>query len=240
MKFRESCRTSSVLFRKEMGSYVQSPILYIIMTIFLVILGVLYFRDFYMVGRADMRNMFGLLPFLFMFIVPAITMKQFAEERSSGTLEMLITMPVTTGVAVAGKFFASLIVMLIMLAPTLLYVLSLGMAGQPDYGMILGGYIGTVFLAALYVSIGIFASSLTKNQVVAWLISFAICAVVTLIYYVLQFLPGWFFSLLSYLGSGYHYENVTKGVLDFRDLSYFTTGSLLFLLLAAKTIDNRR
>ena len=228
------------LFGKELKSYVGSPILYIIMTVFLLLTGVFYFKDFYMIGRADMRQFFNVLPFFFMFFIPAITMRQIAEERSSGTLEMIITMPVSASNIVLGKFFASVAIVMIMMAPTLFYVLSLGVAGVPDYGMIVAGYIGTIFLAAAYVAVGIFASSLTKNQIVAWLVSTAFCVFFTMIDYFIQFIPGKIFAFLNYISASYHFQGLAKGVLEFRNITYLITVSLFFIILSVRSIEERR
>lgn len=239
-QFKSSFSRTAVIARREFNSYIASPILFIIMTAFLLFTGIFYFRDFYAAGRADMRFFFTLLPFLFMLFIPAITMKQFAEERNTGTFEMLLTMPVTTANVVAGKFIASLLVVCIMLAPTLVYVLSLGTAGAPDYGMIAGGYIGTIFLAAVYVSAGLFASSLTHNQIIALLLSFAICTFFSTVDFIVQFVPGKVFSVLSYLSASYHFKNIAKGVLDFRDIIFLVTMTLFFLILSAQSIEERR
>ncbi|MDA3899162.1 MAG: ABC transporter permease subunit [Spirochaetes bacterium] len=233
-------RQTYVLYKKELKSYVGSPILYIIMTVFLLLTGVLFFKDFYAIGRADMRSFFNMLPFFFMLLIPAITMRQIAEERSKGTLEMVVTMPVTTSNIVTGKFFASLIVVLLMMLPTLLYVVSLGLAGAPDYGMIVAGYIGTVFLAAAYVAAGIFASSLTHNQIIAWLIATAICVFFTMIDFFIQYIPGKFFAILNYLSASFHFQSLAKGVLEFRDIIYFVTVSLFFMILSVRSIEERR
>ncbi|MFW6366414.1 MAG: ABC transporter permease subunit [Spirochaetota bacterium] len=233
-------KKSMVITAKELKSYIASPILYILLTAFLLYTGIFYFWDFYATGRADMRFFFTLLPFVFTFFIPAITMKQFAEERNTGTLEMIITMPVTTGDIVFGKFLASLAVVCIMLVPTLFYVVSLGTAASPDFGMIVGGYVGSVLLAALYVSVGIFASSLTHNQIIAWLLAFAICIFFTTVDFVVQFVPGKIFSILSYLSASVHFKNIAKGVLDFRDITFLVTVTVLFLILSAQSIDERR
>jgi ABC-2 type transport system permease protein len=239
-EFKYNLSKSFVIAGKELKSYTSGPILFILMTAFLLCTGIFFFRDFYAAGRADMRFFFTLLPFLFMVFIPAITMKQLAEEKNTGTIEMLITMPVNTGTIVTGKFFASLLVVAIMLAPTLFYVLSLGTVGNPDYGIIAAGYIGTFFLASVYISAGIFASSLTHNQIIAWLLSFAICTFFTTVDFIVQLIPNQFFVILSYMSASYHFKNIAKGVLDFRDLIFMISMTLLFLILSAQSIDDRR
>ncbi len=238
--YKEGLNRTAVITGKEFKSYITSPILFIIMFAFLACTGIFYFWNFYRVGRADMRFFFDLLPFLFMFFIPAITMKQVAEEKNTGTFEMLVTMPVTTENIIAGKFFGSLSVAGIMLAPTLLYIVALATAASPDYGLVAAGYVGAVLLASVYVAVGIFASSLTHNQIIAWLISFALCVFFTMVDFLVQFLPGKLFSFMSYISASYHFKNIAKGVLDFRDITFLLSMTLFFLILSAQSIEERR
>lgn len=237
---RKNLSHIGTVFSKELKSYTSSPVVYILVVMFLLLSGVLYFWNFYLRGQADLRAFFNLLPFLFMIFIPLVTMRQFSEERNSGTIEMLLTMPLTTVEIIAGKFFASLALVLFMLAPTLFYVLTLKLAGSPDFGPVVGGYAGAILLGAAYVAVGLFASAMTKSQVVAALVSVALCVFFTMIDMLVQFLPGRIFSLLSYSGTAFHFQSVSRGIIDFRDLAYFGTFTLFFLLLTHSIIEERR
>ncbi len=228
------------VYTKELKSYTGSPIVYILVSLFLIVCGILYFWNFYMRGQADLRAFFNLLPFLFMIFIPLITMGQFSEEQNSGTIEMLMTMPLTTVEIIAGKFFAALTLVALMLAPTLFYVLTLVLSGSPDFGPIVGGYVGAIFLGAAYSSIGLFASAMTRSQIVAALVSVASCLFFTMIDMVVQYLPGQIFSLLSFLGTAFHFQSVSRGIIDFRDLAYFATFTMFFLLMTHTTLEERK
>jgi len=228
------------VFSKEFKSYTGSPVVYILISVFLVVSGVLYFWNFYMRGQADLRVFFNLLPFLFMIMIPLIAMRQFSEEQNSGTIEMLLTMPLSIAEIVAGKFLACMSLVGLMLSPTLVYVITLKLSGSPDFGPVIGGYAGALFLGGAYIAVSLFASALTGSQVVAALSSIAICTFFTMIDFVVQFLPGKIFSILSYIGTSFHFESISRGIIDFRDLAYFITFTLFFLLMTHTIIEERR
>ena len=165
-----------VIFERELKSYFTGPIAYIVTGLFLLITGILFFTLFFLQGRAELRQFFGYLPILLSFFVPALTMRVFAEERRSGSIETLLTLPVTELDVVVGKYLASLAGTLIMLAPTLLYIIPVEVFGSPDYGPIAGGYLAAILLCAGYTAIGLFATSVTKNQIIAFFTGFIICA----------------------------------------------------------------
>ena len=153
-----------IIMKRELASYFSGPIAYIVICLFLGIAGFTFFSTFFLQNRAELRNYFGLLPLLLSFFVPALTMRLFAEEKRVGSIETLMTLPVTEVNVVTGKFLAAFIETLIMIAPTLLYVVAAEIFGEPYYGPIIGGFVGAIFLCASYVAIGLFASSITKNQ----------------------------------------------------------------------------
>lgn len=237
---KKSTRESLIIARKELTSYFSSPIAYIIITLFVLFTGVLFFRDFYVRGQADMRPFFDLLPLMFAIFIPALTMRLVAEEKSTGSFELLVTMPFTTADILAGKFIAALSAVALMLAPTLLYVITIALSGSLDIGPVIGGYLGALLMAAAYCAVGIFASSLTRNQIVAFIISFTICFLFTVVDYMVAYLSGWFWSFLQYIGTAFHFRSIARGVIDSRDLIYFASATFLFLLAAAKSIDERR
>ncbi len=216
-----SLKNIFIIFKRELRSFFSSPIAYIVITLFLLLTGWFFFSTFFLSGRADMRDFFNLLPIVFTFIIPAITMRMFSEEYRSGSFEITATLPVNSIDIIAGKFTASLFFVIIMLIPTLTYPIFINILGELDTGPVIGGYAGTVLLAGAFSAIGILASSLTRNQIVAFLISSASCFFLTILSSILIFLPDFFTGFFQYLGSVYHFNNIAKGLIDSRDIIYF-------------------
>ncbi len=217
------------IFEKEFRTYFVSPIAYIVISIFLLVTGWFFFMTFFLFDQADLRNFFGLLPITFSFVVPAITMRLFSEELNVGSYEILLTMPVTFRQVVLGKFLASLVFVGAMLVPTLAYPISVAFLGELDWGPVIGGYIGALLLGASFSAIGLFASSLTRNQIIAFITGMAICFSLTLIDKMLFFLPQVLLGFLQYLGADFHFRNISKGILDSRDILYFLSVSFVAL-----------
>ena len=209
------------IFRKEFSAYFVSPIAYIVISIFLLVTGWFFFTTFFLFNQANLRTFYILLPVVFAFVIPAITMRLISEELNIGSDEILLTMPVTYGDVILGKFFASLALIIAMLIPTLAYPLTVAFMGQLDWGPVVGGYIGAVFLGAAFSGVGLFASALTRNQIIAFIIGLAICFTLTLIDKMLFFLPQSLLSVFSYLGADFHFQNIAKGIIDSRDILYF-------------------
>ena len=161
------------IFRKELKSYFNSPIAYIVITVFLLISGWFFSTNFFLMGQATVRTALSIIPLIFIVFIPAITMRSIAEEKGSGTIELLVTMPTRDMEIVLGKFFAALTLLTIAVLFTLAYVITAASLGNLDGGPTFGGYLGLLMLGAAYLSIGIFASSTTENQIVAFIISFA-------------------------------------------------------------------
>lgn len=209
------------IFRKEFKTYFISPIAYIVISIFLLVTGWFFFSTFFIFNQASLRNYFSLLPIIFSFVVPAITMRLFSEELNIGSYETLLTLPVTFLDVVLGKFLSAVVFIAAMLVPTLTYPITVTLLGQLDWGPVIGGYVGAVLLGASFSAIGLFASSLTRNQIIAFIMGVAICFAMTLIDKMLFFLPRSFLGVLVYLGADYHFQNIAKGIIDSRDLLYF-------------------
>ena len=222
-------RQSLHIFKKEFGAYFISPIAYIVISIFLVVVGWFFFSTFFLFRQADMRNFFTLLPITFSFVIPAITMRLFSEELNVGSYELLMTLPVTYLDVVFGKFLAGVAMVAAMLLPTLTYPISISLIGELDWGPVLAGYIGALLLGAAFTAIGLFASSLTRNQIIAFIIGLAICIALTLLDKMLIVLPRASVSVLAYLGADFHFQNIAKGILDSRDVLYFL--SVVFVSL---------
>jgi ABC-2 type transport system permease protein len=225
---------------KELKSYFIAPIAYIVIAIFLLITGWFFFSTFFLYNQASLRNFFGLLPVIFSFIVPAVTMRLFSEELHAGSYEVLMTLPVTFSEVIIGKFLAAVAFVAVMLLPTLSYAVTIALLGKLDPGPVIGGYIGALFLGALFSAIGLLASALTRNQIIAFIIGMSICFTLTLIDKMLYFLPESFLGALEYVGADFHFQNIAKGILDSRDILYFVSSSFVALYAANLVMQGKK
>ena len=235
------------IFKKEFNSFFTSTIAYLTIGMFLLINGLflwVFDDDFNVLnaGFADLTSFFYLAPWILIFLIPAITMKTFADEFRSGTIEILKTRPITNVTLVLGKFFAILTLLIIVLIPTFVYVYSIHELGNPvgnlDYGSISGSYLGLFLLASSFVSIGIFTSTLSKNQVVAFLLG--ICMVL-LFYYgfdAVSSLFGDYSYTIKLFGMNEHYKSISRGVIDSRDVLYFMSIIIFFLFVSKQKLTN--
>jgi len=234
------------ILKKEINSFFASPIGYLVIAAFLLLNGLflwLFKGEFNVLdnGFADLSSFFLLSPWIFIFLIPAVTMRSFSDEKKQGTLELLLTKPIGHMQLVLGKYFGALILVIIAILPTLLYVYTISKLGNPegnlDMGSIMGSYIGLLFLAAAYVAIGLFASTLSDNQIVAFIVAVFICF----------FLFFGFEGLSNYklfgdsffiekLGMSSHFDSMGRGVLDTRDLLYFISVTLIFIVLTKLNI----
>lgn len=226
------------IFKKELYAYFLSPIAYIVIAIFLIVTGWFFFSTFFLFNQASLRNFFALMPIMFSFVVPAVTMRLFAEELNIGSHELLLTMPVSIRQVILGKYLAGTFFMVITLLPTLSYPLTISFLGQLDWGPVVGGYIGTFLLAGAFSAIGLFASSLTKNQIIAFIIAMAICFCLTMLDKMLFFIPGALLGFLGYLGADSHFANFTKGIIDTRDILYFASVAFVGLYATHMSIED--
>jgi len=236
--------TVSIL-RRELGAYFNTPIGYVFMSFFLLVSCAFYASSLFMQGVAEMRGYFGLLPIFFLFFVPAISMRLWAEERKLGTLELLMTMPIKTWHAVLGKFLAGMLFIMITLALTIHIPITLKVMGNPDMGPIIGGYLGAMVLGMIYLSIGSFASSLTGDQIVAFVIGISINFLFFLMGYtpVIEWLKEISPALAGFIqrfGVDYHFESISRGVVDTRDIIYALSVTGFFLFLNVMVIERRR
>lgn len=229
-----------VIMQRELKSYFTGPIAYIVSGLFLLITGILFFTLFFLNNRAELRQYFSYLPILLSFFVPALTMRIFAEERRVGSIETLLTLPVTEVDVVVGKYLAVFIGTLVMIAPTLLYIIPAEVFGSPDYGPIVGGFLAAILLCASYTAIGLFATSVTKNQIIAFFTGFIICIVLTMIDTFLVFLPASIVSFLSYISANAHFNSVARGIIDTRDIIYFISLTAVFFTITVKLQQNAK
>lgn len=230
------------IFKREVQSFFTSPIGYLIVGLFLLLNGLflwVFKGDFniFDYGFADLGNLFLLAPWIFIFLIPAITMKSFSEERKVGTLELLLIKPISVWKLVLGKFFGSVLLCVIAVLPTLIYVFAisnLGMVkGNFDLGVILGSYFGLLFLIALYTSIGLFSSTISDNQIVSFIIGILGCFLLFNGFDAASSLVsnGETQQLIQRVGAKSHFESIARGIVDTRDLVYFISLTLFFLYL---------
>jgi ABC-2 type transport system permease protein len=222
-------RQAFFIFKREFRTYFVSPIAYIVISFFLLVTGWFFFTTFFLYNQASLRNFFSLLPIIFSFVVPAITMRLFSEEFNVGSYETLLTMPVTFLDVVLGKFMASVAFIAAMLVPTLAYPLTVGFLGQLDWGPVVGGYIGAILLGAAFSAISLLSSSMTRNQIIAFITGMAICFSLVMIDKMLFFLPRFSLVFFQYLGADHHFQNISKGIIDSRDILYFLSISFIGL-----------
>lgn len=228
------------LYIKEIKAFLSSIIGYIFMGVFLIISGLFLWvfpnvNNIMDSGLADLQGLFNISQFLFLFLVPAITMRSFAEEKRTGTMELLLTKPLTDMQIIWAKFLSCLTLLVIALLPTLIYIISISFLGNPmgniDMGSTWGSYLGLLFLGATFISIGLFASSLTNNQIIAFILAAPLCFI---LFFGFAFIYS-FESLgaigyyIKTLGIEHHYASISAGVIDTRDIIYFCSVIFLFL-----------
>jgi ABC-2 type transport system permease protein len=239
------------LLKKEISSFLSSLIGYIVITVFLLINGLflwVFEGDFniFGMGYANLDGLFMIAPFVFLFLIPAITMRLFSEEKKSGTMELILTKPLTELEIVMAKFLSGLILVIFSLLPTLVYFFSVYYLGLPkgniDLGGMWGSYIGLLFLGASFVAIGMFASTLTDNQIVSFIIAVFLCGFLYVGFdFIYSFdLFGKVDLLIKSLGINDHYISMSRGVLDTRDMIYFLGIIALFVLLSKFSIERRK
>lgn len=243
------------LAKRELGFYFNSPIAYIVIALFLVVSGAMLFvfnvpdagLDFFAVNEASLRGLFGPtspegfggIPLLFVFLVPAVTMRLIAEEKRTGTIELLVTWPVTDTQIVLGKYLGSVLFIGIMLLATLPLVFIVGSLGPMDVGLVIGGYLGLLLLGAAYAALGLMTSAWTKNQIVAYLVGALICG----LFYFIDGMLGllWdgardFFAGLSFKA---HFQNVARGVVDLRDIIFYASFIAVSLVVTVMSLSSR-
>jgi ABC-2 type transport system permease protein len=230
-----------VLTKKELKSYFNSPVAYIVIILFLLISGWIYTSNMFLSKTADLRSLFGFISnYLFLFFIPALSMRLFSEEKRSGTIELLGTMPISEWQMVLGKYIPAFLLMVLMLVLTGVNYITISYLGDPDGGATMGGYIGLILMASSYLAIGLFTSSLSKNQIVSFILSFAIIFMFILFDYVKNFVGGFTANIFEYLSTTYHYQAIERGVLDSRNLIYYVSLTFAFLFATAQVLQSRK
>ena len=237
-----------VLFKRELASYFATPLAYVFILIFLVLSGVFtfYLGGFYESGQANLQPFFNFHPWLYLFLIPAVAMRLWAEERKSGSIELLMTLPITRSEAVLGKFLAAWAFAGLALLLTFPMVITVNYLGEPDNGAIVTGYLGSWLLAGAYLAIGSCLSALAKNQVIAFILAVSVCFlfIVSGMPLVLDgfsgWAPQWLVDAVASLSFLIRFDAISKGVIDLRDLLYFITLIAAWLAATAVVIDLKK
>ena len=235
------------ILKKEFHTFFASPVAYLVIGIFLLLNGLFLwvFNDTFNIlnaGFADLSSFFFLAPWLFLFLIPAITMKSFADEFNSGTIEILKTQPITDWQIVLGKFFAALLLVFTALLPTFIYVFTIYKLANPeggiDTGSIIGSYLGLFLLATTYTAVGLFTSTLSKNQIVAFILGVVITFILFYGFDAIAALTSNNSYFIKKLGINEHFKSISRGVIDTRDVIYFISVTLFFLFLSKIQLQN--
>jgi ABC-2 type transport system permease protein len=231
-----------LICKREFLAFFNSPVAYIVISLFLLTVSTMFFvlGAFFLRGEASMRPFFGYAHICFLFLAPALTMKMIAEEKRTGTFEVLVTLPLKEMEIITGKFLAALGVLAVALVLTLPYAISIARLGDLDWGPVIGGYLGLLLLGGAYLSIGMLASSWTDHQI----ISFVAALIISFVFYIMEwglnFMPGWAVTVLSQLSIQQHFDNIARGVIDTRDILYFLSIIVLALAWAVRSIEARK
>jgi ABC-2 type transport system permease protein len=228
------------ILKKELRSYFNSAIAYVVIVVFLAIVGWMYTSSMFLINVASLRMMFEWIPLVFLFVVPAVTMRLLAEEKKAGTIELLTTKPLHDWEIVVGKFLAAWVLIGVALLPTLIYYGTVAFLGNIDNGPVIGGYLGLLLMAGVYVAIGLLASSLTENQIVAFIVGLLLMFAFFMMDKVLIFVPEFMTSVVEYLGVDFHFSNIARGVIDSRDVVYFGSVLGFTLYLSVVSLEKRK
>ena len=239
---------SITIAKRELAGYFTTPLAYVFIVIFLALMGAVtfYFGGFFNRGQADLTAFFSFHPWLYLFLIPSIGMRLWAEERKTGTIELLMTLPISTTEAVMGKFLASWAFTVIALSLTFPIWITVNYLGNPDNGVIIAGYVGSMLMAGAFLSIACFVSALTRNQVIAFVISAAVCFLFMMsgLEMVQSAFKGWappfLTDLVGYMSFLTHFDGIMKGVIDLRDVIYLVSTMVFFLFANVVTIDIKK
>ncbi len=236
-----------VIARRELSSYFNSPVAYIVIFFFLLLAGWMYFGSIFLLGRADMRSFFASLshttlvsPAMLLWLIgPAVTMRLIAEERKSKTIELLTTMPVTDSEVILGKFAGAMGLLGVAILATGVYALTVAFIGPLDWGPVFSGYLALVLYVGSIAAIGLLASTLTESQIVAFIISAVVCASLYFLNILQFFVPKALGELAQFVSLSYHLDNMARGVIDTRDVLYYITLTGGALFLAVQSLRRR-
>ncbi|MEM7138533.1 MAG: ABC transporter permease [Myxococcota bacterium] len=225
---------------RQFRSYFNGPVAYIVICIVLLTLGFFFWKTFFLFGRASAREMFRWLGLILVFALPALTMGLLAEEKRTGTIELLITMPITEAQIIVGKFLGVLGLYAVLLALTIFYPMSISTLGDLDWGPVIGGYVGLLLQGAAILAIGLMASSWTSNQLIALFVALTLSVFFWVLDKFLPLLPTNMASVLQWLSFDYHFQSMARGVIDLRDVLFFASITVFALALAFRALESRR
>ena len=238
-----SSKNVGVIFVRELKNYFNTPIGYVSLIIFSLVINfmVFYLGRFWDMGKATLDSLFSFIRIVFIFFVPAITMRAWAEEKRAGTVELLFTLPISIVETILGKYLSSIAFLCVGLLTTIFIPILLGILASPDWSLIIGGYLGSVFLGSAYIALGLYISWLTHDQIVAFLSTLVACFVFFMLGYqpLLQLL-GNFAPVFAFLSVSWHFDSLSRGLFDTRDIIYFITFVILFLYLNYRSIEKRQ
>ena len=230
-----------MIFRREIQSFFNTPMAYIFLVIFAIVSGYFFTNTFFLFGLSDLRVLFDIVPLVYLFFIPAVSMGLIARENNIGTMEIISTLPLNTYEFVIGKFLAALCLILLGLVVTSVHFFTLVSVGtNVDYGAIFSGYLGLALMGATFTSIGIYSSSVTENQVVAFIIGVFLVLIFYMLDKTLVFAPQSLVGIIQFLAIDYHLSNISRGVIDSRNLIYFFSMIGFFIYLTIQTIEVRR
>ena len=231
----------NIIFKKELKSYFNSPMAYIFLVVFAIVTGYFFTNTFFLFNQSNMRALFNIVPLVYLFFIPAITMSLIAREKNIGTMEVISTLPIKDVEFVVGKFLSALSLIALGLAFTLIHFFTLVNVGTNiDYGAVFTGYLGLLMLGSVYASVGTFASSVTDNQVIAFIISVFIVLIFFLMDKMLYFMPVSISGLIQYISVDYHLSNISRGVIDSRNIIYFASLVGFFLFTTVRVLEIRK
>jgi len=231
----------NIIFKKELKSYFNSPMAYIFLVVFAIVTGYFFTNTFFLFNQSNMRALFNIVPLVYLFFIPAITMSLIAREKNIGTMEVISTLPIKDVEFVVGKFLSALSLIALGLAFTLIHFFTLVNVGTNiDYGAVFTGYLGLLMLGSVYASVGTFASSVTDNQVIAFIISVFIVLIFFLMDKMLYFMPVSISGLIQYISVDYHLSNISRGVIDSRNIIYFASLIGFFLFTTVRVLEIRK
>jgi ABC-2 type transport system permease protein len=233
-------RRTLTIAKREFIGYFNSPAAYIVICLFMILMGVFFWNPFFLINRATVRGMFDMMSVLLLPTAPAMTMALLAEEKRTGTIEVLLTMPLKDSEVILGKFLGALGLLTVLLVLTVPYPISVATLGQLDWGPVIAGYVAVFLQGAAMLAIGVLASSWTENQLIAFFSAAIICFTLWIVTRFLPFVPQAVASPLEWLSFDYHYESMLRGVIDTRDVIYFLSVIGFSLALAFRSLESRR
>ena len=232
---------TSLPTEKELKSFFNSPMAYIFLVVFALVSGYFFTNTFFLYNQSDMRSLFGIVPLVYLFFIPAVSMGLLSQEKSLGTIEIISTLPIRERDIVLGKYLAGLTLILIALSSTVIHYITLIQVGTTiDHGAVFTGYLGLALLGGVYTAVGIFASSITENQVIAFIVGIAIVLTFFLMDKLLIFVPSGLSGIIQYLSTEFHLSNISRGVIDTRNLIYFGSIIGFFLFMTIRILESRK